>query len=99
LYFGKILPLLPEQTITREVKEELGLVADELKFIRHFYLGKFNQLMIAYVIKARGELILSDEIKETRYLSADELVDFDFGALALTQKIIGQARLMGFVFN
>ena len=37
--------------------------------------------------------------KESLMISADELVDFDFGALALTQKIIGKARQMGFVFN
>ena len=49
-------------------------------------------MLIAYVIQAHGDLRLSDEIKETLYLSGSELADFDFGWLYLTKKIIDQAR-------
>lgn len=82
---------LPEQTITREAKEELNLDVDRMQFIGHFYLAKFNQLLIAYVIYASGQLSTNHEISETLSLTKSELAQFDFGALGLTSEIVGRA--------
>ena len=86
---------VPEQTIVRELQEEVGLVADSVKFVGHFSLEKFNQLLMAYVIQAHGELRLNEEIEEVIYVSAKELADFDFGPFALTKEIVDRVRRMG----
>lgn len=82
---------LPEQTISREAEEELGLTVDSINFIGHFSLDQFNQLLIAYVVHTNGELSMNHEISETLSLSKSELSQFDFGPLGLTAEIVSRA--------
>lgn len=42
---------VPEQTIVRELQEEIGLVAYNVIFVGNFSLEKFKQLLMAYVIQ------------------------------------------------
>ena len=57
----------------RETQEELGVRARSAHLIGHFPLGQLNQLLIAYEIRAEGELTLGDEIAEVKVLSPTEL--------------------------
>lgn len=85
---------LPEETMIREVAEELGLTVASLNFIGHFSLDQSNQLLVAYVVQANGQLALSDEIIETLCLSKAKLAKFDFGPMGLTAEIVSRALLM-----
>jgi len=80
----------PEQGIVREIEEEIGLKAVHAEFIGHFPLPKLNQLIIAYAVEARGEIVLNDEIAEIRILTPAELLTFDFGPLTLAKQVIGR---------
>jgi NADH pyrophosphatase NudC (nudix superfamily) len=80
----------PESAITREVAEELGLEVGEVQFIGHFSFREHNQLIIAFACQARGSFALCDEISETRCIPTDELADYDFGPLRLTQEIVAR---------
>lgn len=82
---------LPEQTISRETEEELGLTVESIDFIGHFSLDQFNQLLIAYIVRANGQVSMNHEISETLSLSVSELASFDFGPLSLTAEIVSRA--------
>jgi NADH pyrophosphatase NudC (nudix superfamily) len=78
----------PEETIVRELKEELGLTCDKLEFIGHFKFELMNQLMIAYHIEASGEVFLNDEIASIKTIHHAKLCHFDFGELVLSKQIV-----------
>lgn len=81
----------PEHAISRETKEELGIEADGLQFIGHYSLPQFNQLIIAFSVRACGEISPSEEIAELLPLTRTELERFAFGNLELTAQIVGDA--------
>lgn len=64
---------LPEQAVIREVKEELGLYGEVESFIGHYMFKSKNQLLIAYSVRASGELALGDEIAETELYTRKQL--------------------------
>jgi NADH pyrophosphatase NudC (nudix superfamily) len=78
----------PEESITRELEEELGYACEGVRFIGHFKFPQMNQLIIAYHVKARGELSLSSEIAEVKVVSNKELLQYNFGKLQLTKEIV-----------
>jgi NAD+ diphosphatase len=78
----------PEMTLVRETKEELNLEAERLAFIGHYLLPAQNQLLVAFHVRARGELQPSRELAETRVLDRGELGAYDFGPLTLTQQMV-----------
>ncbi|MCF6322739.1 MAG: NUDIX domain-containing protein [Gammaproteobacteria bacterium] len=78
----------PEESISRELKEELGYACMSLKFIGHFKFPKNNQLIIAYHLEAKGALSLSTEIAEIKVVSREALFQYDFGKFQLTSEII-----------
>ncbi len=80
----------PEQAILRETHEELGLDGEGLEFIGHYSFLELNQLVMAFAVKAHGNLVLSDEIADVKVLSKSELETYDFGRLKLTSKIVAQ---------
>ena len=80
----------PEQAIFRETHEELGLRGESLEFIGHYAFLELNQLVIAFAVKAHGNLAPSEEIAEVKMLSKSELETYDFGRLKLTSKIVAQ---------
>jgi NADH pyrophosphatase NudC (nudix superfamily) len=81
----------PEQTLAREVQEELALEVVASDFVGHFSVPGINQLLIAFVATCRGTPRCGAELAELRRLSATDLKDFDFGPLALTRKIADEA--------
>lgn len=81
----------PEQAIAREAQEELGVHCPEVRFLGHFSLPQFNQLIIAYHLRTAGPLAPGAEIAETRILSRETLAAYDFGQLELTTHIVATA--------
>lgn len=63
----------PAGTVVREVKEEIGLDAEIISFIGHYTFKRMNQLIIAYHVKATGEIILDDEIDEVKVVPFDQV--------------------------
>lgn len=78
----------PEESIARELKEELGYACDGVRFIGHFNFPQMNQLIIGYHVEAKGVLSLSTEIAEVKVISKEELLQYNFGKLQLTKEII-----------
>lgn len=54
----------PQEAVLREVKEELGLIGEAAHFIGHYPFPRMNQLLIAYHVPARGEIVLGEELSE-----------------------------------
>ena len=56
----------PQDGIRREVAEETGLQVDSLALIGVYDFQRMNQVIIAYHVLARGEIVLSPELAEYR---------------------------------
>jgi NADH pyrophosphatase NudC (nudix superfamily) len=70
-FFGLITGFLeknekPEEAVLREVEEELGLKGRDPAFIGHYTFERMNQLIIAYHVRADGEIVLGEELVEYR---------------------------------
>ncbi|MGS0744076.1 NUDIX domain-containing protein [Glaciimonas sp. GG7] len=63
----------PEQGITRELKEETNLDADQITLIGVYEFMRKNELIIAYHVKASGTIRLSPELLEYRLLAPEKL--------------------------
>ena len=63
----------PEQGVARELKEETGLDAHEIKLIGVYEFVRKNELIIAYHIQAAGEICLSQELAEYRLVAPERL--------------------------
>lgn len=63
----------PEQGVARELKEETGLQADEITLIGVYEFMRKNELIIAYHVKASGEICLSPELAEFRLIAPERL--------------------------
>ncbi|OUR69943.1 hypothetical protein A9Q73_01125 [Bermanella sp. 47_1433_sub80_T6] len=64
---------LPEQTAIRETQEELGLVATEAKLVGHYMFKQKNQLIIAYAVKAQGEIQINHELDAFKVIPTEKL--------------------------
>lgn len=84
----------PEEAISREMHEELGLNTEALEFVGHYAFAGMNQLIIAFAVRAGGELRLGAEIAEVKRCSRAELARFDFGGLDITARIVQAALAM-----
>lgn len=79
----------PEPAILRETQEELGLIGQTATFIGHYTFPQRNQIIIAYLVEATGEIQLNkQELLEALELSAEELKAFDFGNLRLGPLVV-----------
>jgi NAD+ diphosphatase len=69
----------PESAVLREVKEELGLDARLIDMIGVYPFLEKNQLIIAYHVSARGEIKMSDELEEVKFVPPEKLRPWPFG--------------------
>ena len=69
----------PDNCVLREVKEELGLEGGIEKFIGYYSFFEMNQLILAFHVKAQGEIKMSDEIAEIKTLSPGKLKPWPYG--------------------
>jgi len=78
----------PEQAVLRECEEELGLSGAISRYIGNYSFFEKNQLIIAYEVKASGNIELNHELAEVKLLSKIELQEYDFSPLDVTEKIV-----------
>jgi NADH pyrophosphatase NudC (nudix superfamily) len=69
----------PAQAAARELGEELGLQSDELTILGAFPWAPENQVLIAYHVRASGELRLGEELAEVKRIAPDKLKPWAIG--------------------
>lgn len=69
----------PEQGIARELKEETNLDAEQITLIGVYEFMKKNEVIIAYHVKASGEIRLSEELLEFRLIAPENLRPWNAG--------------------
>jgi NAD+ diphosphatase len=69
----------PERGILREVEEELGLKGEITCLIGVYSFLQKNQLIIAYHVKAEGEITLNEEIAEVKHIPVEKLRPWELG--------------------
>ena len=77
-FFGLITGFLerdetPEQGVARELLEETALHADAVKLIGVYEFMRKNELIIAYHVRASGEIRLSPELVDYRLVEPEKL--------------------------
>ncbi len=63
----------PQEGIAREVKEETNLDASSITMIGAYDFKRMNQVIIAYHVKASGEVKLSPELVDYRLFEPEDL--------------------------
>ena len=69
----------PESGILREVKEELGLNGQINNFIGCYSFFEMNQLILAYHVQVKGEIVLGEELAEFKMVPPEKLRPWAFG--------------------
>ena len=68
-----------EAGILREVKEELGLEGEVAALVGAYAFEQRNELIVAYHVRAAGEITLSPELEATKRIPVDKLRPWPFG--------------------
>ncbi len=63
----------PQEGIGREVAEETSLKAESLALIGVYDFQRMNQLIVAFHVVARGEIVLSPELAEYRLFRPEDV--------------------------
>ena len=63
----------PVEGITREVAEETALQVDSATLIGVYDFQRMNQVIIAYHVVARGEIVLSPELVEYKLMKPEQI--------------------------
>ncbi|MBL4868139.1 MAG: NUDIX domain-containing protein [Pseudomonadales bacterium] len=69
----------PAECIVRETKEELGLDVYEQKLVGVYGFDRMNQVIIAYHVKAKGKIVLNEELDDYKLVELNELKPWPFG--------------------
>ena len=69
----------PEKAVIREVREELGLDAVVEGLIGIYAFEKQNQIIMAYHLKAEGDICMSDELAEVISVPPEKVRAWNFG--------------------
>ncbi|MDO9217811.1 MAG: NUDIX domain-containing protein [Lacisediminimonas sp.] len=69
----------PEQGVARELREETALQADEVKLIGVYEFMRKNEVLIAYHVKASGDIALSPELVDFRLIAPASLRPWQSG--------------------
>ena len=69
----------PEAGVLREVSEELGLEGEITGLVGVYAFEVRNELIVAYHVRARGEVRLSDELEAYKRIAPDRLRPWPFG--------------------
>ena len=68
----------PQEGVCREVKEEIGLDSTVESLVGVYPFPIRNELIIAYHVKASGEIRLNHEIADTKLLAFEEAVPWPY---------------------
>lgn len=69
----------PDAAILREVREELGLDATTPYLVGNYAFFEMNQLILAYHVPARGEIILGAELADIKRVAIERLKPWTIG--------------------
>lgn len=69
----------PAAGVAREVKEELGLDATAVTLIGVYPFARKHEVIVAYHVRAEGEIRLNEELAEFRLIAPEKLKAWDFG--------------------
>ena len=69
----------PDEAIRREVQEELGLDAVAAHFIGNYAFFEMNQLLLAYHVPARGDIVLGAELADIKRVPVERLKPWTIG--------------------
>jgi NADH pyrophosphatase NudC (nudix superfamily) len=69
----------PEDCVLREVKEELGLDGQIVDFVGYYSFTQRNQLILAFHVQAKGEIILGEELESVKLVRPDEVRPWKLG--------------------
>lgn len=69
----------PEDGVLREVKEEVGLRGEIVSFIGAYPFSEMNQIILAYHVRAHGEIVVGEEIAGVKAVPPDKLRPWPLG--------------------
>ena len=69
----------PENGVLREVREELGLDGEIVCFVGHYAFELRNQIIFAYHVQIKGEIVLGDELEAIKALPPEEVRPWSIG--------------------
>lgn len=69
----------PSEGVLRELHEELGLRGEVVGLIGVYPFPQRNELIVAYHVKAQGQITLNDEIEEVKRVDPARLRPWPFG--------------------
>lgn len=69
----------PEQGALREVKEELGLDGEIVRFVNYYTFTQRNQVIFAFHIRAEGEITLGDELEAIQSVPPEAIRPWKLG--------------------
>jgi len=69
----------PEEAILRELREELGLEGEIVGFVGYYSFIQLNQLILAFHVRAAGEIHLGDELESYKRIPPDKLRPWSLG--------------------
>lgn len=69
----------PEEGALREVKEELGLDGEIVRFIGHYPFEMRNQIIFTYHVHAEGEITIGEELESIKAVPPEEVRPWDLG--------------------
>ena len=69
----------PEQAVLREVQEELGLEGQVVGLIGVYPFVERNEVIMAYHLRATGEVRLGEELADYRRVAPEKLRPWPFG--------------------
>ncbi|MGI9175602.1 MAG: NUDIX domain-containing protein [Rhodothermales bacterium] len=83
-WFGLVAGFLengetPEDGVLREVEEELGLQGEIVERIGIYSFFRKNQLILAYHVRAEGDVVLGDELAAVKRVPPEKLEPWPYG--------------------
>lgn len=69
----------PEEGVLREVEQELGLAGTISEFIGYYAFHQMNQLILAFHVVVDGQIVLGEELAETKVIAPEKLRPWSFG--------------------
>ncbi len=99
-FFGVVAGFLeagetPEEGVLREVREELGLRGRIVDFLGIYSFFEKNQVIIAYHVRAEGDLEIGDELAEVKVLPPEKVKPWDAGTGPAVREFLKRRRWLG----